>query len=92
MIFNSLIERVFSLVAVILMEILQDLNFDTLASHFSVLSSYFLDIVAYLFYFLPVIYLLPIFAVVGVIISVRFFIALCRLVLEIASFIGSFIG
>lgn len=82
MFINSALDKLFSVIAAIIIELFSDLNFDVLASHFAVLSSYYLDIVAYIYYFLPVIYLLPIFVVVFVLISIRISIAVCRLVFE----------
>lgn len=83
MIINSVLDKFFSVLSLMLLQLFDDLNFDTLASNFGTLCTYILDIISYIYYFLPVTYLYPLIGLIGIIIVTRIEIALVRLGLEI---------
>lgn len=82
-IFESLVGAGFSA----LQDVLEALNFDVFISNLEVLSVYVLDIIAYVYYFLPVTYLLPLFTIVFGWIVVKILMALIRVVNELIPFI-----
>lgn len=86
MIIQSIVEKSIEVVFMILDSIFTFVDLGTIISNFLVLFDIFLDILSYVYYFLPMSYLYPLFGAVFLIISIRFFISLLRLVIEFIPF------
>lgn len=71
----------------VLQDVLEVLSFDVFISNLEVLSLYMLDIISYVYFFLPVTYLLPLFSIVFGWIVVKIAMALIRVVNELIPFI-----
>lgn len=79
MIVENIINGFFSVVETLL----YNLHLDDIVGNFNVLLDYYCDILSYVYYFLPVGYLIPLIIIVFAVISLRIFIALLRLVVEL---------
>ncbi len=79
MIVENIINGFFSVVETLL----YNLHLDVIVGNFNVLLDYYCDILSYVYYFLPVGYLIPLIIIVFAVISLRIFIALLRLVVEL---------
>lgn len=83
MLIELAVEKTINVFLLILEEMFGSVDIATIYQHFVTLYDVFLDILSYVFFFLPVPYLMPLFLVVFGVLTVRFTIALFRLVFNL---------
>lgn len=91
MLIELLAEKSLNTVLLIVDDFLTSINFDIIYQHFLVLFDIFLDILSYVYFFLPVYYLLPLITIVFTVIGIRITISIFRFVfslLDAIPFIG----